>query len=419
MSLVPRLWHELTRARGAVRHRYYRVVRSSRAGVALLMAMSSILLMSVLVTEIVHGATVRMSLAGHHRDEAKAEALAMSGLQFYRMILMASKAVGRNPMIQSVSQYLGINGDSLWQLLPRFNTGLIRMVFVSGGDMDEEEAASLQAAGLTDEQLAETRESRSSTKRNFLDFDGDFSAHVKDEARFIYVGGLQATDLGSLLMLHPVQQLQGMMNKEEHNQFFYDNNMDRVELIANLVDWTDPDDLRLFQGGYEESLYDNLENPYRPKNAAFDTREEIRLVDGWHLDGVWERFGRYLTIYGDGKVNVNTAPRPVLRGLLTAYADGYYAEAQIDLWLDLLSEYRGRPVSADGVYFNNAQGFVSFMGDIIGMPLREDITQAITTESEVFRVVSTGEVGDARVEMIAVYDFSQDPTGRVLHYRIR
>ena len=419
MNLASRLWHELIRARGPIRHRYYRVVRSSRTGVALLMAMSSILLMSVLVTETVHGATVRLSLASHHRDEAKAEALAMSGLQFYRMILMASKAVGRNPMIQSVSQYLGINGDSLWQLLPRFNTQLIRMVFVSGGEMDEEEVAAMRAAGLSDDQLDETREARSSTKRNFLDFDGDFSAHVKDEARFIFVGGLQATDLGTFLTLHPVQQLQGMMNKEEHNQFFYDNNMDRVELIANLVDWTDPDDLRLFQGGYEESLYDNLENPYRPKNAAFDTREEIRLVDGWHLDGVWERFGRYLTIYGEGKVNVNTAPRPVVRGLLTAYADGYYAEAQIELWLDLLFEYRGRPVSADGVYFNTPQGFVSFMSDIIGMPMREDITEAITTESSVFRVVSTGEVGDARVEMVAVYDFSQDPTGRILHYRIR
>ena len=155
-----------------------------------------------------------------------------------------------------------------------------------------------------------------------------------------------------------------MMNKEEHNQFFYDNDLDRTELIANLVDWTDADDIRLFEGGYEESLYERLENPYRPKNAPFDTREEIRLVDGWHLDSVWERFGRYLTIYGEGKVNVNTAPRPVLRGILTAYADGYYAEQQIDLWLDVLFQYRGRPVSADGVYFNSPQSFVQFMSEV-------------------------------------------------------
>ena len=382
------------------------------------MVLSSILLMTVLVSEIAYSATVRLSLASHHRDEAKAEALAFSGMQFYRLVLMASKSLGRNPMIQTVGQYMGLNGDSLWQILPSFNTGLIRMVFVSGSDID---TMGVGATGpeLTDEQIDKTRESSSSTKRNFLDFDGDFSAMVKDEARFIYVGGLRATDLQSLTQLHPAQQLAGMMNKEEHNQFFYDNDLDRTELIANLVDWTDADDIRLFEGGYEESLYERLENPYRPKNAPFDTREEIRLVDGWHLDSVWERFGRYLTIYGEGKVNVNTAPRPVLRGILTAYADGFYAEQQIDLWLDMLFQYRGRPVSADGVYFNSPQSFVQFMSEVVGMPLKQEVIQSITTESTVFRVVSTGEVGDARVEVVAVYDFSSSPTGRVLNFRVR
>ena len=416
--LFAKVGRALTRPRGAVRHRYYRVRQSSRAGVALLMVLSSILLMTVLVSEIAYSATVRLSLASHHRDEAKAEALAFSGMQFYRLVLMASKSLGRNPMIQTVGQYMGLNGDSLWQILPSFNTGLIRMVFVSGSDID---TMGVGATGpeLTDEQIDKTRESSSSTKRNFLDFDGDFSAMVKDEARFIYVGGLRATDLQSLTQLHPAQQLAGMMNKEEHNQFFYDNDLDRTELIANLVDWTDADDIRLFEGGYEESLYERLENPYRPKNAPFDTREEIRLVDGWHLDSVWERFGRYLTIYGEGKVNVNTAPRPVLRGILTAYADGFYAEQQIDLWLDMLFQYRGRPVSADGVYFNSPQSFVQFMSEVVGMPLKQEVIQSITTESTVFRVVSTGEVGDARVEVVAVYDFSSSPTGRVLNFRVR
>ena len=48
--------------------------------------------------------------------------------------------------------------------------------------------------------------------------------------------------------------------------------------------------------------------------AALDTLDEIRLVDGWHLDGVWERMGRHLTIYGGGKVNVNTVPEPSTAG---------------------------------------------------------------------------------------------------------
>ena len=55
---------------------------SRRVGVALLMVLSSILLMTVLVSEIAYSATVRLSLAAHHRDEGKAEALAFSGMQF-------------------------------------------------------------------------------------------------------------------------------------------------------------------------------------------------------------------------------------------------------------------------------------------------------------------------------------------------
>ena len=85
----------------------------------------------------------------------------------------------------------------------------------------------------------------------------------------------------------------------------------------------------------------------------------------------------------------------------------------------MLFQYRGRPVSADGVYFNSPQSFVQFMSEVVGMPLKQEVVQSITTESTVFRVVSTGEVGDARVEVVAVYDFSSSPTGRVLNFRVR
>ncbi|MFT4625041.1 MAG: type II secretory pathway component PulK [Myxococcota bacterium] len=421
MAPVRWLWHEFTRPRGPVRHGFYRVGRSSRAGVALLMVVSSIMLLTVIVTEIAYSATVRISLAAHHRDEAKAEALAMSGVQMYRLILMGSQALGRNPMIQQFGAMMGVNGDSLWQMLPRFNTGLLRMAFVSGGDMDDDDAAEItDRGGLSEEEIAESREAKSAQRRNFLDFDGDFSASVKDENRFIFVGNLAAQDLAGLLQLPAAQQLQGLMRKEEFNEYFNDNNLDRVELIANLVDWTDPDSTRLYRGGQEESLYDNLDSPYRPKNAPFDTKEEIRLVDGWHLDGTWERFGRHLTIYGNGKINVNTAPRQVLRGLLTAYQDGTYGDSMIETWLDVLLEQRGMPLSMGGVYFNDPNGFVQFMENTIGMPLRDEITESIQSQSETFRVVSTGEVGDARVEILTVIDFSNNnKLGRILHYRIR
>jgi len=420
MRLWRRIGWELTRPRGRVRHRFYRVGRGSRAGVALLLVVTSILLLTVLVTEIVHGATVRLRMAAQHRDEVAAEALAQTGVQLYRLILMASKQIGKNPMIQQVAPMLGINGDSLWQMVPYFNTQLMRMVFVSEGDLDEDEATAMMERGLTAEQEAESREGGTRTRHAFLDFDGDFSASIQDEARFVYVGDLKAATLGDLLELEATKQLQGLMSNEDDRSFFLEQGIEPLELIANLVDWTDADDTRLYQGGQEDAPYQSLDSPYRPKNAPFDSLAEIRLVDGWHLDEVWDRVGRHVTIYGEGKINVNSADSRVLQALLTAHADGTFSEQYIAEVTSEIMGFRGMSVTSGGVHFSNGQHFRNFVQTQLSspLPLKDTIVNAVTTESTVFRIESTGEVGNARVQITAVIDYSKDPTGRIVYWKV-
>jgi len=414
MNTLGRIWYELTRPRGHVRHRFYRVGRSSRAGVALLMVLSAIMLLTILVTEIAHGATIRIRLAAHHRDEVRAEALAQTGVQLYRLILMASKQLGRNPLIIEYGAMMGLNADTLWQMVPFINTGLMRMVFVSGGDMDEEDAVRMKALGLSEDERDESREGR----RNFLDFDGDFSASIQDESRFIYVGKLQAATFADLLELPATQEILGMMAKEEVNDYFYRENIDKMEIIGNLVDWTDADDVRLYQGGDEVALYDKLDSPYKPKNAPFDSIHEVRLVDGWHLDGVWERLGRHMTIYGAGKINVNTAHRPVMRAILAAFIEGYTSEQYVDTLLDVLMAARGTPLAEGGVHFSSAQSFKGYVERELGVTLKDTVLQAVTTESEVFRIESVGEVGDSRVEIKAIIDYSTNPIGQIVYWKV-
>lgn len=411
-----RLWRALSRPIGA--RRVARATRRSRAGVALLMVLSSILLISVLVTEMARGATIRIELAAHRRDEVKAEAVARMGVELYRLILMASKALGKNPMVVEFGQAFGINGDSLWQVVPAINTSLLRMIFVSGSDLDEDEVEVVRNDGLSEEQRQESREG-SALDRNFLDFDGDFYAEVSDETRFVYVGRFAANSFGELLELPAAQQLLGLMRKERYEDWFLDNDLDRYELIADLADWTDPDDDRLFQGGSETTLYERLDPPYKPKNAPFDTREEIRLVEGWHLDGVWERVGRNLTIYGGGKVNVNSAHKPVMHALLAAYLDGNYTPEYLDQLVDLIAERRGTPMAAGGVNFTSAGHFKTYVEREFGVAFRRELLDAITTESSTYRVHSVGEVGDARVEIHAVFDYSKNPTGQLVAWSIR
>ena len=451
MSALRWLWHELVRPRGPTTHRFYRVGRSSRSGVALLIAISCFMLLMILTTEIVHTGTVRMKLVANLRDEARAEYLAHSGLNFYRLILVAANGLDQRTsgMAQAfpMLQQMGISGDMLWQMIPMINTGLLRMVFVSGGDADADDLAEMEAeGGLTDEERE--RSEAESTKPGFLSFYGDFTAEVFDESRRINVKNIQGTDVVSLQQDPAGSQLLALMTGqqscaairagrpmstediEDNTQFFRDRSLEPLELIGNLADWTDVDTSRAWMGGNEDALYDRLEPPYRAKNAPFDTLEEIRLVDGWHRDDVWERFGDRLTVFGDGKVNVNTADCEVLWALLKSAVVPPPPDFQVDSCIRAIEMYRSV------VPFGSPQAFVQYVQDGQGPPLgnmagsapnvmgRCQLTPApqmqnlVTTKTKVFRVRSTGEVNDALVTIEAVYDFSSAVEGRTLYWRV-
>lgn len=453
--LVSRIWHELTRPRGSVTHRFYRVGRSSRSGVALLIALTAFIFLQLMALELVGTSSVRVKLATNQRDEARAEYLARSGLGFYRLILVTANAMdskiqgAQNSGFGSVLSGLGLSGDMLWQMVPMINTNLLRMVFVSGSsDFDEDELAEMEQQELTDKEREESMDS-GGTKPGFLDFQGDFYAEVKDESRRINIKNIQGTDVAALQQDPAGSQLLALMtgshtcnairgdrqatldDTEDNTQFFTDRGLEPLELIGNLADWVDKDTQRAYLGGNEDSLYDRLDEPYRAKNAPFDTLEEVRLVDGWHRDDVWERYGEQLTVFGDGKVNVNTAECEVMWALLKTHVTPPPADMQVDSCIRAIEFYRNI------VPFGSEQSFTNFvqngeipdtMQGLEGMSQNvqgtcnltpaSTMSSAITTKTKVFRVTSVGEVGDARVTIEAVFDFSSSVEGQTLYWRI-
>jgi hypothetical protein len=42
----------------------------------------------------------------------------------------------------------------------------------------------------------------------------------------------------------------------------------------------------------------------------------------------------------------------------------------------------------------------------------------ITTKTKVFRIQSVGQVNDAKATVVAVFDFSSSPEGKLLYWRI-
>ena len=409
MSRLRWLWRELIRPRGG-QHRFYRVGRRSRAGVALMLVLSSLLFMMIIVTEITHGATVRVQLAAHQRDEAEAEALARTGLGIYQLVLMASKQLGQQ-FGAMMAQY-GLGSDTLWQMVPFINTGMMRMLLVSGADLQKQDMQQYQEQGLTDEQRARSmEESKTSTQRNFLDFDGDFFAQVQDEDSKLYVGDITATSYAQLLENDRAIRLYALMSGPDNDQFFYDQNLDRWQLIGDLADWTDADNERLYQGGREDALYQSLPDPYLPKNAGFDSMEEIRLVNGWNRDDVWERFSKDITIYGSGKVNVNTADRNTLLALMRAYVTPTTPDFE-DQLLGEIELYRSM------ASYPSAQAFTQHL-ESLGATVDPRMNAAVTNQSSVFHVTSTGQVRDAVVTIDAIIDFSQSRLGKIVSFKIR
>ena len=89
-----------------------------------------------------------------------------------------------------------------------------------------------------------------------------------------------------------------------------------TELAAAICDWRDPDDDPL-TGGAESSYYQSLNPPYRCHDGEFESLRELLLVKGMGGD-LFRRIERYMTVYGSGKVNVNTADAMILTSVARA-----------------------------------------------------------------------------------------------------
>ncbi len=95
---------------------------------------------------------------------------------------------------------------------------------------------------------------------------------------------------------------------------------DADAIVDSLLDWKDPDELTRLHGA-ESDYYMSLREPYRSKNAPFDTVEELLMVKGITPAVLYGGEGRpgifaFLTVHsGSAAINVNTAAREVLAAL--------------------------------------------------------------------------------------------------------
>ncbi len=90
---------------------------------------------------------------------------------------------------------------------------------------------------------------------------------------------------------------------------------DAQELAYCIIDWRDKDSFFQHpQFGAEDSDYTGKRNSYEAKDSDFEVIEELLLVDKMDQE-IFDKLEYFVTIYGEGKVNINTASREVLMAM--------------------------------------------------------------------------------------------------------
>ncbi|MDI7266500.1 MAG: type II secretion system protein GspK [Myxococcota bacterium] len=168
----------------------------------------------------------------------------------------------------------------------------------------------------------------------FATLDGSFAVTVVDEDGRINVNLAAQGDESQQWLDRVLSQLAA---PSEYDEMFGSLGPDgqvttREQFVAATIDWADTNEQLYVRaaasGGVEDNVYETLPDPYVRKDAPFDSIEEIRLVRGVGED-LWQTFldpdpldpgARTLTIWGQGKINLNAAPLRVLAAVICALA---------------------------------------------------------------------------------------------------
>ncbi|MDB4943379.1 MAG: hypothetical protein JWP97_2913 [Labilithrix sp.] len=413
----------------AQRARKRRKKRNQERGIALVMVMGAIAVLTVMLAEFQDETSAELAAASSERDGLQAEYMAKSAVNLSRLLIATEPTLRK--AIAPMFQLMKRTPPQLpvWefsdQLLGVFNDEESSKSFASTVGVDMANAKNLGMQG------------------------GKYELAIVDEDSKINMNLGAANDIAHIRLAQQVMSLIGppqystiFEQKDSNGQFH-----DRVAVCQALIDWADVDEqafncdlsqLSAAQNaGVEDSWYRLLAKPYQRKNAPYDSLEELHLVRGVSED-FWATFidpdptnpkKRVVTVWGQGMVNVNTANAQTLLGVVCAgapTADICVNPDQAALFLTGVTMARG--VTMGAPMFGSPKDFISAMsgqGQLgpllasIGMkPVvfksQSEFQKSITTESKMFSVyavgVKKGYRRETRVQVHAVVDFRNAPT---------
>ena len=407
-----------------------RLARRKRdRGIALIMVLGAISVLTVLLAEFQEDTSAELASALADRDSVQAEYMARSAVNLSRLLIATEPTIR-----QAITPLFAFLKKAPPQLpVWEFSDKLL------GAFNDQEAAKDFSGTVGLDMNLG----------KNLGMPGGRFELVIVDEDSKIDANLGASNDIAHIRL---AKELMGLMIAPANNVLFEQadpsgQHHDRLQICSALIDWSDVDeqafscDLSQSQRAgstVEDAYYQLLNTSYRRKNAPYDSVEELHMVRGIS-DDFWATFvdpeptnpkKRVLTVWGQGAVNVNTATAQTLLAVVCASAEPTTEicidPAQTGLFLTGVTMARG--ISMGAPLFGNANDFIQTMkgkGQLgpllatLGMkPVKflsdSEFSKSITTESKMFSIYAVGVVKgykrETRLSIHAVVDFRAAPS---------
>jgi general secretion pathway protein K len=346
-----------------------KIKRKNEKGVALLITLFAITIMTFLAVEIAYNTHVEMRVGAAQVDRLKAYYLAKSGIQLSLLRINAYKIVS-----SKFGAALGANKSDL-DLIWKFPFAWPPIVPDEESDLDKEQIKAV-------------------VKKSTID--GAFVATIDTEAGKIDINDLnspspaiqKATNAELVLMIQNRLNIDDTWARNHRN-------LKPQEIVNNITDWIDEDNASR-NGGSETDYYQDTDPPIKPPNRSMKTIDELHMVAGM-TDEIYNVIAPRLTLWGDKGINVNYAPKDVIRSIDPQITD-QIGDAIIERRTD---ESKG-PFSDE----KDFDTFIQSEGVNLATFNKNPVIAILTEGGTNFRIKSTGIFGKAQREIVAiVYDF--------------
>lgn len=398
---------------------------AGKRGMALLLVLTSIAVLTAVAVEFSYDTRIDTTLAANSRDELRAHYMARSATNLARLVLHFQHQLDNMRGQGPAGAMPGIN---LWMALPVESSAINMFVGAVSGP---------PPADVPDAPLAPAPGEMVPAKglTSFGSYEGSFSASITDEESKLNLNRLnnpgEAGQIAAqqLMLLWEDPRWDFLFNETTSHGEKYT----REELMLHIRDWIDEDQAgsaldrigsQIVQSASDEvGPYTRFRPSYKPKNALFDSLDEVYLVAGVN-DRLMAAFGERLTVYPDinSPLNVNTDD-PVMRLLciLIAAADQNHPLLRNPATIQIILEQIEMAQMLGPFMRLTVEQFAGIV-EGAGIPVKPEIkhnprgNKYLTDMSQTFRIEAVGQVGNVTRKLTTVVRYNE-ALGKLLHYR--